>query len=377
MNAITVANPFADDRAARATPGALVSVEQQRAIAEVQARMIIARSNPRDPIRCMDAILQDCTRTTLAESSLYQYAKGGSAISGPSIRLAENMARRWGNIASGIKEISRGDGYSECVAYAWDLETGFYDERQFQVRHWRDTKQGGYRLTDERDIYELIANMGQRRKRAVLLTVIPGDVTEAAQTQCEQTLAASADVSPDGIKKVLAAFEAIGVTRQQIETRCQCRAEAIRPAQVLQLRKIYTSLKDEMSLVGDWFAVPEVQQTTGADKPANGNGAPNRTDEAYRALVVQLEAITTRAEYLAFMDDEKTRQKLDWFKANRVALAETIEMKRSAAWTRTEPPKDEPSIENAPENAVTGNDGWPGDHPDGGPRVAGEQYAGV
>jgi hypothetical protein len=50
------------------------------------------------------------------------------------------------------------------------LETGYYDERQFQVRHWRDRKQGGgYQLTDERDIYELIANFGQRRKRAVLL----------------------------------------------------------------------------------------------------------------------------------------------------------------------------------------------------------------
>ena len=102
MEGNVVLNPFRANAAVATTGGALVSVEQQRAIAEVQARMIIARSNPRDPILCMDLILQDCTRPSLAEGALYQYARGGSSISGPSIRLAESLARRWGNIASGI-----------------------------------------------------------------------------------------------------------------------------------------------------------------------------------------------------------------------------------------------------------------------------------
>lgn len=246
-------NPFQSDLPAVTPIGALANAEQQRSIAEVQARMIIARANPRDPMRCMDQILQDCTRPTLAREALYQYSRGGTAISGPSIRLAESIARRWGNIASGIKEISRANGYSECVAYAWDLETGYYDERQYQVRHWRDTKQGGYAITDERDLYELVANLGQRRKRAVLLTVIPGDVVEAAVEQCEETLRADVDLSPAALKRLADAFAAYGVTQQQIEKRCQCRLESIRPAQVVQLRKIYASLKDEMSEPKDWF----------------------------------------------------------------------------------------------------------------------------
>lgn len=260
-----VLNPFRDERQAPAATAALVSIEQQRAIAEVQARMLIARANPRDPVRCMDLILRDCTRPSLAEGALYQYSRAGTAISGPSIRLAEALAQRWGNIASGIKELSRHSGYSECVAYAWDLETGFYDERQFQVRHWRDTKQGGYQLKDERDIYELVANMGQRRKRAVLLTVIPGDVQEAAVTQCEDTLRSKADTSPEAIKKMVAAFGEIGVSAEQIAARCQCRIEAIRPAQVVQLRKIYASIKDEMSAPADWFA-----PTHSDEAPASG-----------------------------------------------------------------------------------------------------------
>lgn len=266
-NMFAVRSPFAADAIAATKPGsAIANAEQQRAIAEVQARMLIARANPRDQMRAMDAILRDCTRPSLASQALYQYGKGGSSISGPSIRLAEAVAQRWGNIASGIKEVSRSGGYSECVAYAWDLESGYYDERQFQVRHWIDTRSGGRPLNDEREIYELIANMGQRRKRAVLLTVIPGDVIEAAVEQCEATLSATADNSPEALKKIEEAFAGFGVTKAQIEKRCQCHFHAIRPAQIVQLRKIYASMKDGMSDPKDWFEATmwTAEQGTGA-----------------------------------------------------------------------------------------------------------------
>ena len=222
-------NPFSNDVRTASNVGALANAEQQRSIAEIQARMIIARSNPRDQVTCMDAILRDCTRPSLAAGATYQYAKGGGPVSGPSIRLAEAIAQRWGNIASGIKEVSRSGGYSECIAYAWDLETGYYDERQYQVRHWRDTRQGGYAITDEREIYELIANMGQRRKRAVLLTVIPGDVVEAALEECERTMSTNVNTSPEALKRLMEAFAVFGVTKAQIEKRCQWSAHQASP----------------------------------------------------------------------------------------------------------------------------------------------------
>lgn len=264
-------NPFTSSEVSVSARSGIVSVESQRAIAEVQARMIIARANPRDPIRCMERILNACTRPTLANASTYQFARGGNDIRGPSIRLAEAIAQHWGNIASGIKEISRHGEYSECVAYAWDLESGYYDERQFQIRHWRDTKQGGYLLRDERDIYELIANFGQRRKRAVLLTVIPGDVSEAALQQCEQTMHASADTSPEGVKKLIDAFADLGVTQPQLEARLQRRLDAIRPAQVVMLRKIYLSLQDGMSDVADWFDAVVQPTTDSSGLPVTGS----------------------------------------------------------------------------------------------------------
>lgn len=235
----------------------LATVEADRAVAEVRAAMVVAHAHPRDPLRALDLILSDCMRPRMAEGALYSYTRGGTEISGPSIRLAETIARRWGNIEAGVKEISRRDGYSECVSYAWDLETNARDIKTFQVRHWRDRKGGGgYVLTDERDIYETIANMGARRKRACIIAVVPPDIVEAAVEQCEKTLKTSADTSPEAMKKMVEAFAAFSVTREQIEKRIQRRLDTIQPAQVVSLKKIYASLRDGMSAPRDWFEMP-------------------------------------------------------------------------------------------------------------------------
>lgn len=257
MNAIatttTSPNPFASLLPARAAHNAAADAGQQREIAEVQAAMIIAKRFPRDPVAAMDRIMNACTRPTLAEGALYSYSRGGSDVTGPSIRLAEAMAQAWGNMQFGVRELEQRNGESTVEAFAVDIETNTRQVKVFQVAHERHTKKGAYKLTDPRDIYELVANQGARRLRACILGVIPGDVTEAAVRQCEQTLTANADTSPEGLKKLVAAFEPLGVSKEHIERRIQSRIEAIRPAQVVQLKKVYASLRDGMSSPADWF----------------------------------------------------------------------------------------------------------------------------
>lgn len=247
-------NPFgATSLAPRAQGGALAQSDQQRAIAEVQAAMMIARMNPRDPIVATDRILNACSRPTLADSAVYTYSRGGTDITGPSIRLAEAMAQSWGNMQFGIRELDQRNGESTVQAFAWDVETNTRREVTFQVPHVRYTKSGTKKLEDPRDVYEMVANQGARRLRACILAVIPGDVTEAAVAQCEVTMKAKADTSPDAVQKMLTAFEAFGVTRDQIEKRIQRRLDAIQPAQIVSLKKIYASLRDGMSAPADWF----------------------------------------------------------------------------------------------------------------------------
>lgn len=240
--------------------GALEGVESQRAIAEVKAAVAMAKMYPRDQIRALDRIIAACSRPTLAEAALYQYSRGGTDITGPSIRLAEAMAQCWGNIQFGIRELEQRYGESTMEAYAWDLETNARQVKQFQVAHKRVTKaKGTVNLEDPRDIYELTANQGARRMRACILGIIPGDITEEAVTQCEHTMKAKADTSPEGIKRMLEAFAGYGVTKEQLEKRIQRRLDAITPALMINLKKIINSLRDGMSSVADWFEMPQVQ----------------------------------------------------------------------------------------------------------------------
>jgi hypothetical protein len=261
MNAVVTTsnsnNPFASQIPVRESHNAVAEAGQQREIAEVQAAMVIAKRFPRNQIEATDRILQACTRVTLAEGALYSYSRGGSEITGPSIRLAEVAAQSWGNVSFGIRELEQRNGASTVEAFAWDMETNTRQVKVFQVEHKRHTKKGAYKLEDPRDIYELVANQGARRLRSCILGVVPGDVIEAAVKQCEETLHASADTSPEGLKKLITAFAKFSVSKEHIEARIQCRLEAIRAAQVVQLKKIYASLRDGMSSTGDWFEVGE------------------------------------------------------------------------------------------------------------------------
>lgn len=232
---------------------AMVEVEQQRAISEVQGAIILAKKFPRNQIECLDRIITACQRPTLAEQALYSYSRGGTEITGPSIRLAEAIAQNWSNLQFGIKELEQRIGESTVEAFAWDVETNVKQVKTFQVKHERYTKKGKYALEDPRDIYETVANQGARRLRACILGIVPGDVIDAAVGQCEQTLKAKADTSPDALKKLVDAFANYKVTKDQIEKRIQRRLDTITPAQLVNLRKIYNSLKDGMSVPADWF----------------------------------------------------------------------------------------------------------------------------
>lgn len=286
-------NPFGASLATREGASASADAGQSREIAEVQSAMVIAKRFPRDMIAATDRILRACTRPTLADSALYSYSRGGTEITGPSIRLAEVAAQAWGNMSYGIRELDQRKGVSTVEAFAWDMETNTRQVKVFQVEHKRHTRSGAYALEDPRDIYELVANQGARRLRACILGVVPGDVIEAAVNQCEETMRASADTSPEALQKMVAAFLPFGVVKEHIEKRIQCRLEAIRPAQVVQLKKIWKSLNDDMSKPADWFDV------TG-EAPKDLNSALDRasgvakTKEAEQATDAGAPALTAQ-----------------------------------------------------------------------------------
>ena len=247
-------NPFHRHGLAEHVNAGTVEIESSRAIAEAQGKLVIAKRFPRDQHKAFEAAMQACRRTGLAEDAFWSYPRGKETLSGSSIYLARELARVWGNIDYGIRELSRKDGVSEMQAYAWDLETNTLSTQNFTVRHWRDTKGGGYALTDERDIYEITANQGARRLRSCVFSVLPSDLVSAAEDECKKTLAGNNDEPiADRVRKLIGAFAKVGVTVAMIESRLGHSLDTVLPEEIADLRQAFTSIKSGVTKAGDWF----------------------------------------------------------------------------------------------------------------------------
>lgn len=300
----TIDNPFAATRVAPAN--AVAEAGSQREVAEVQAAMMIAKRFPRDQLAAMDRILQACTRPSLAEAALYEYAKGGSNVTGPSIRMAEALAQNWGNMQFGIRELDQRGGESTVEAFAWDVETNTRQVKVFQVPHIRHTRRGTYKLEDPREVYELVANQGARRLRACILGVIPGDVIDAAVRQCEVTMQTKADCSPERVKAMCEKFAEFGVTPAMIEKRIQRRLDAITPAAMVNLGKVYNSLRDGMSSASDWFEAVETAASSDAAPATSGERLKSAAMRAAGKPLSDLAATEPKATAEAVPEQEPT-----------------------------------------------------------------------
>lgn len=270
-----VVNPYAvaaartdlmPDQPRHESGNALAANSEARVIASVKAQVIMAKQFPRDPAYAMSRILDECKRPTLADAAVYTFPRGKETVTGPSIRLAEVLARNFGNMTFGYEVLerrpARGNvpGSSIIRAYAWDFETNLVIDRQFEVKHWRSTRSGGYAITDDRDIYELEANMSARRIRACILQMIPGDVTDAAVAACRRTAASGVNELMSDPKKraqtiatMIRIYAKMGVTQDDLESCLNCKADDWNADHMLRLKEIKTSLEDGNSTMGDYF----------------------------------------------------------------------------------------------------------------------------
>ena len=263
---------------------ALVAAESARAMQEVHVAMVIAKQFQRNEVDAFNSIVKACKRKGLAENSMYAYPRGTSVVTGPSIRLAEAIAQRWGNLEFGIRELSQKDGFSEVEAYAWDIQTNTRQKKVFRVPHIRYSKKhGNTKLTDPRDIYEMIANQGARRLRACILGVIPGDIVESAVKTCEQTIEGASDEPlKDRVRNMVVKFEEIGVTREMIEIRLNHKIDVTTATEIVNLVKIYKSIQDGMAKREDFFEVQganTTEETEALEKKIKAKSSKKTTEQ--------------------------------------------------------------------------------------------------
>ncbi|GJO50173.1 hypothetical protein NJB1604_35730, partial [Mycobacterium marinum] len=262
--------PPSNGRAAAASQA--TSIEQSRAIADVQAAVTVAQNCPRDMADAEREMEYVCSRLDMAEQAFYQVTNRGS---GPSVHLMRELARIWGNVDYGVKELARNDdkGESEVLATCWDMQKNTRSSRTFIVPHQRMRAGARTQLVDLTDIYLNNQNIGARAVRECIQTILPRWFTEKAQDICRHTLEhGEGEPLQDRINTMVTWFrDKIGVTEKQLEARLGKKRGAWSAEDVAQMKIAGKSItagevgRDEIFPPIDAETVDEIACTADAD----------------------------------------------------------------------------------------------------------------
>lgn len=218
-------------------------VEQARAVAEVAAAVQVAQMHPRDERKAWLDMEAACRRRGLADRAFYTVPNRGH---GPSVHLARELARIWGNMDYGVRETHRDDdlGRSEVLAFAWDQQTNSRTSRSFLVPHVRMVKGDRKPLTDVSDVYLNNQNQGARALRECIFAIMPADYVSDAQEMCRKTLELG-DGKPlqQRITDMVAGFDALGVSVPRMEQKVGRSRGQWTNADVADMTIVYGTLK--------------------------------------------------------------------------------------------------------------------------------------
>ncbi|SKM82369.1 Uncharacterised protein [Mycobacteroides abscessus subsp. massiliense] len=221
----------------------VTSVEQSRAVAEVQSAVIVAQQIPRDLNRAEAEMRDTCSRMAMAAQAFYQVPNRGT---GPSVHLMRELARLWGNVQYGVNELHRDDvkAESEIQAWAWDVQTNTRATRTFIVPHARMARGRREELTDLGDITNNNNNAGARAVRECISAILPKWFTEMAQDLCRNTLENGEGVPlKDRIETMVSKFrQELGITQAQMEAKIGKKRGSWDAGDVAQMGITYTSI---------------------------------------------------------------------------------------------------------------------------------------
>lgn len=289
------ANPFgnaADNQLAIADKvGASAAIAREEA--ELKTAIFLSRENPRDEYRAYEKIIKSCERPGFAEGALYAFPRGGTTVKGPSVKMARELARLWGNIRYGCRVVSVDRTHVHIKGYAHDLETNAYVEAEDKFEKSIQRKKGGVTVwvtPDERDLRELVNRRASFLYRNCVLQLIPPDMTEDAKAACDDTVqkAAEGDLGTDRVaatRRMVLAFAEYSITTDMLAEKIGNKLDVITATQLAELRVIFKSIKDGASTREDHFAINKPAETAPVADPTK-----NKVENLAASLKAKQEA---------------------------------------------------------------------------------------
>ena len=259
--------------AAQSINSGAVAVEQERAIAEAQGQLTLAKRFPRDINAAHAELMVACKSKAFAAVAFYAKPQGGGTVSGPSIRMAEQIVQVYGNFQYGHRELSRDAKKSEVEVFAWDMEKNNYAKRQITVMHVRDTREGPKPLRDQSDVDMKINNVASKQARGLILAMMPKWLVEDAVNECRKTIAGNNDEPMEvRVRKMVQAFSKYGVTGEHLEKHLGHKLDKVLLDELVDLQGIFNSLKDGTP-ASELFPDDQPATDTTAAKPEPSGGA--------------------------------------------------------------------------------------------------------
>ena len=211
-------------------------------------------------------MLTACDKDLFAEGAYYSFPRGKSVVSGPSIKMAREAARIYGNYRYGFFITHDDDDARAITAWAWDCEknnrmsaSDFFKKlvqrRTGDVTNWV--------TPDERDLRELTFRRASILIRNCILALLPGYFVDNAVAVCKATVAGGAKSDlKERVSKMLTAFEELGISEDQLTNYLGKPVGACSREQLSELRGIIESIREGVISPQErteMFGVPEAK----------------------------------------------------------------------------------------------------------------------
>jgi hypothetical protein len=237
--------------------------------AELKAAIVLARATPREELAAYRAIRKACQRPSFAAAAMYSFPRGNQQIVGPSVDLAREMARVWGNIDYGVRVVTEDETHIHLKGYAFDLETNARVtlEDKFRKLIQRKDKRTGetkWVTPDERDARELLNRRGAFLERNCILKLMPPDFIDDAMDEADATKAKSAkgelQADREGtVKKMVMAFDEVQVTPEMLSEYLGHAVDDVTDRELADLKAIFKSLRDGNSEREEYFVTKKAK----------------------------------------------------------------------------------------------------------------------
>ena len=243
---------------------AAVAVAAQ-AKAAIEARYILALRQKRDWMEVRSRLIKESQRPGFAQSGIYQKPIGRDQSkwpTGPSIRFAEAALRCMTNVFPETMVVYESDDKRIIQVSVTDLEANLTYASQVVIQKTveRRNPNSAEVISERKNSYgdtvyvvratedDLLNKQNaliSKALRTMALRLLPGDIMDECMEIMLETRQADIKADPDAAKKKLVdAFDAIGISPTDLAAWLKHSLDRIQPAELNDLRSIYSAIRD-------------------------------------------------------------------------------------------------------------------------------------